>query len=219
MHLVEEGVQDRAARYDGPCGSVWKRDGSDGDRQRGSRRHLLAPNYVASRTSATRDGIHQRSPDEDRCRKRRPGSLAPQRHIGHRRSHRARCCCCCCCLHPEWPHRRRLVESMRTGGKAASRHLGRTVPAVEGPPDRGHRPATGVGSISGGLGCGWVNLRVRAMAEADGNRTRQRRMPPLTGVEDRGAHQEHVRLPRPRTGRGSQHVRRRREARHGDSAG
>ncbi len=32
------------------------------------------------------------------------------------------------------------------------------------------------------------------LAEADGNRTRQRRLPPLTGVEDRGAHQDRVRL-------------------------
>ena len=32
------------------------------------------------------------------------------------------------------------------------------------------------------------------MAEADGNRTRQDRMPTLTGFEDRGAHQERVRL-------------------------
>jgi hypothetical protein len=32
------------------------------------------------------------------------------------------------------------------------------------------------------------------MAEADGNRTRQDRIPTLTGFEDRGAHQERVRL-------------------------
>src|SRR4051794_37102663 len=33
-------------------------------------------------------------------------------------------------------------------------------------------------------------LDAEVLAEADGNRTRQRRMPPLTGVEDRGAHQD-----------------------------
>ena len=38
-------------------------------------------------------------------------------------------------------------------------------------------------------------LQVTAVAEADGNRTRQDRLPPLTGFEDRGAHQERVRLP------------------------
>ncbi len=37
--------------------------------------------------------------------------------------------------------------------------------------------------------------QVRAGAEADGNRTHQDRMPTLTGFEDRGAHQERVRLP------------------------
>ena len=37
--------------------------------------------------------------------------------------------------------------------------------------------------------------QVTGLAEADGNRTHQRRIPPLTGFEDRGAHQERVRLP------------------------
>ncbi len=42
-------------------------------------------------------------------------------------------------------------------------------------------------------------------AEADGNRTRLRRMPPHTGVEDRGDHQVPRRLPVPRLGRGQCH--------------
>ena len=37
-------------------------------------------------------------------------------------------------------------------------------------------------------------LTAGLLAEADGTRTRQRRVPPLTGFEDRGAHQERVRL-------------------------
>src|ERR1700679_757135 len=41
--------------------------------------------------------------------------------------------------------------------------------------------------LSGGGGGG-------AVAEVDGNRTRQRRGAPLTGFEDRGAHQERVHL-------------------------
>jgi hypothetical protein len=42
-----------------------------------------------------------------------------------------------------------------------------------------------------------THLKARLMAEADGNRTRQRRGTPLSGFEDQGNHQESRRL-RPR---------------------